>query len=273
MKKLIIRMLFQFILLGMVSFRLDAELPLYWWQRGDRTTNFGDELSRVIVGRIIGHDPRRANRFEKKLVALGSMLHAAHDGDVIWGTGVSGSAIKLNKHNFKTLDVRSVRGPLTREFLKNHGIMCPEIYGDPALLLPVLFPEFKATFSRDYIVIPHIFDIDNLESLGLQRSDDHVVLPSEPWEIVVKKILESKFVISSSLHGIIVAEAFRIPARYLRLSERESLLKYTDYYMATGRATFTWATSVEQAFSMGGESRASFNVDMLLEAFPYDQFN
>ena len=274
MKKLFAIAHFTVILCGMVQVMHGAvDLPLYWWQRGNGTTNFGDELSPVIVGRIIGHTPRRANRFEKKLVALGSILHAAHDNDIIWGTGVSGTAIELNKHNFTRLDVRAVRGPLTRAYLQDHGIACPELYGDPALTIPILFPEFKASFSRDYIIIPHIFDIEFLDTLGINRSDEHIVLPSEPWEIVVKKILESKFVISSSLHGIIVAEAFKIPARYLRLSERESLLKYTDYYMATGRSTFTWAPSIDQALLMGGEPEAHYNAQALLDAFPYDQFN
>ena len=248
------------------------DLPLYWWQRGNGTTNFGDELSRIIVGRIIGHTPRRANRSEKKLVALGSILHAAHDSDIIWGTGLSGTALNPNKHNFSRLDVRAVRGPLTRAYLLEHDIDCPELYGDPALALPLLFPEFKASFSRDYIIIPHIFDIKIFDTLGIKISDEHVVLPSEPWETVIKKILESKFVISSALHGIIVAEAFKIPARYLRLSEQESLLKYSDYYTATGRSNFTWATSVEQALLMGGEPEAQFDAQALLDAFPHDQF-
>lgn len=261
------------IMTGFLSSSQATDLPLYWWQRGNGTKNFGDELSHVIVGRIIGHAPRRANRIEKKLVALGSILHSAHDGDVVWGTGVSGNAIKLNKHHFMHLDVRAVRGPLTRTFLLEHGVACPELYGDPALTLPMLFPDFKASFSRDYIVIPHIYDIEILENLGISASDEHMVLPSEPWETVVKKILESKFVISGSLHGIIVAEAFKIPARYLRLSEQESLLKYTDYYLGTGRSTYTWAATIEQAMAMGGEPEPSYNAQALLAAFPYDQFN
>ena len=36
--------------------------------------------------------------------------------------------------------------------------------------------------------------------------------------------------LSSSLHGIVLAEAFRIPARMLRLTENEPLYKYQDYY-------------------------------------------
>lgn len=255
-----------------IIFIKSTELPIYWWQRANGDKNFGDELSHVIVERIIGHAPRRANSVERKLVALGSMLHAAHDGDTIWGTGVNGKAIELQKHHFTHLDIRAVRGPITRFFLLNHGITCPEIYGDPALTMPLLFPEFKKTLSRDYIVIPHIFDIINLQKLGLDPADEHLVLPTEPWDIVVQKILESKLVISSSLHGIIVAEAFHVPARFLRISNQEPLLKYYDYYLATGRYNFTWATGISEALSLGGEAPAIFDAQALLAAFPYDQY-
>ncbi len=56
--------------------------------------------------------------------------------------------------------MRAVRGPLTRQFLMDMGIDCPKIYGDPALLLPKLFPEFKKSENptKEYIIIPHHSD-------------------------------------------------------------------------------------------------------------------
>lgn len=67
------------------------------------------------------------------------------------------------------LDVRAVRGPLTREFLLKKGIACPEIYGDPTLLFPLYFPEFKkaAKSSRDYSIVPHFSDEHLL--IGMSR--------------------------------------------------------------------------------------------------------
>ncbi len=82
------------------------------------------------------------------------------------------------------------------------------------------------------------------------------------------KILNSKFVISSSLHGIIIAEAYGIPARLLRITENEPLLKYQDYYIGTNRPNFKFALSVEEALKMGGEPPFECDLEKLYEAFP-----
>lgn len=84
--------------------------------------------------------------------------------------------------------------------------------------------------------------------------------------------MESDFVISGSLHGIIVAEAFGIPARLLYNNSSEPLYKYIDYYMGTGRAHFAYALSIEEALEMQGEAPAVFDASALLSSFPFDLF-
>lgn len=131
-----------FLMQAVVSLR--ADIPLFWWQPGNGTTNFGDELSRVIVERVIQRNVEEAKVEAPKLLAIGSVLHFADTGDCIWGSGINGKHLNPNDYRFKKLDIRSVRGPLTRLFLQSMGHMAPEIYGDPALLISTLFPEFHA---------------------------------------------------------------------------------------------------------------------------------
>ena len=171
-------------------------VSLYWW-RPISYTNFGDELSPKIVERIIGH-PLKQNQSKQQFLALGSILHNANNNAVVWGSGVNGK-IPLSAHTFSRLDVRAVRGPLTRDFLLSKGIDCPKVYGDPALLMPLLFPELKADPQKEYIVIPHI------NEMGTVNGYPNVVRPTEDCMTVVKKILQAKFVISSSVHGVSVA--------------------------------------------------------------------
>jgi len=82
-------------------------------------------------------------------------------------------------------------------------------------------------------------------------------------------------VISSSLSGIIIAEAFGIPARLLRIenqSNTEDLFKYRDYYYGTNRFEFKCATSIEEALEMMGEPAPACDLEKLVKAFPFDLF-
>jgi len=255
--------------------KLKAEEPAlcYWDARPQLGfANFGDALSQILVERMLGKPIRIASQpitERNKLLGMGSILHYAQDHDVIWGTGVNGKSPE-KAYQFTTLDVRAVRGPLTRDFLLKRGIPCPEIYGDPTLLIPMYFPEFQKPINpeHEYIIIPHFSDEH------LFTGSPHLVSAKEPWNIVIEKILNSKFVISSALSGIIVAEAFGIPARLLQIenkSNTEDLFKYKDYYYGTNRYDFRYANSVEQALEMGGEILPVCDLEKLAQAFPYDQ--
>lgn len=268
-----------FILLALISFcecRAEeanpAPLPLYWWQQ-KAFVNFGDYISLKLVERIVGAPvktfQRKPSNNPKKLLALGSILSFADDGDVIWGTGLNGKLPDKSSYRFRYLDVRAVRGPITRAFLQEKfSISVPEIYGDPALLFPYLFPEFKKSGEPlyDYIVIPHYTEL----ALFPKHLYSNVVYPTDPWDQVIRAILQSRFVISSSLHGIIIAEAYGIPARMLRVTDTEPLLKYTDYYKGSGRKKYEFAESIEDALLMGGESPPVFDPQKLYNAFPFE---
>jgi len=260
------------------AFSTDAqeEIPLFYWDARPRLgfSNFGDAISVGIVERILGR-PIRATSTpslgREKFLAIGSIINYAEEGDTLWGTGVNGKYLKKSDYHFNRLDVRAVRGPLSRQFLLEMGVNCPEVYGDPTLLLPKLFPEFQKPSepSQDYIVIPHFSDEH------LFRDLPQMVSVKEEWQTVVERILNSKFVISSALSGVIVAEAFGIPARLLispNENNTETIFKYSDYYYGTGRFNYQFATSVEEALRMGGEPMPACDLDRLLQAFPYDLF-
>ena len=246
------------------------ELPLYYWQEKG-FVNFGDYLSVKIVERILEHPVtiyKKSKLPQQKLLALGSILWFAETGDVLWGTGSNNKYPHAKDYVFTDLDVRALRGPLIKAFLEdNFGIDCPDVFGDPGLLFPYLFPEFKRKKNpkHPYLVIPHFYE----KSL-FKDNEEHVVFPTDPWDEVIREILDSEFVISGSLHGLILAEAYGIPARYLRLSEREPLFKYQDYYLSTGRYDTQFATTVQEALEMGGEDPIVFDPEPFYDAFPFD---
>ncbi len=244
-------------------------IQLYYWRPLDGSINFGDYLSKIVVSKVLanhGHLLDEETNKKNRLLAIGSILHFAKNEDVIWGSGINGK-IDPNRHNFTALDVRAVRGPLTRAFLMDRGIQVPEVYGDPALLIPHIFEgRFKPNPKKKYAIVPNLHDLKITQA----NNWDNVVSPLSSWNRCIEEILSAEFVIASSLHGLIIAEAFGIPARYLRLSKTENLFKYNDYMMGSGRKEIEFASSPDEAKEMGGMEPIKFDHKKLLAAFPID---
>ena len=110
--------------------------------------NFGDDLNYFIIkwltGKHILKYDKDINKNKPNLMAIGSIIEwMAYPYSIIWGSG----AMYGGNHPFSHLkseekgsvQVKAVRGPLTRQYLISHGLFCPEIYGDPALLLPLMY--------------------------------------------------------------------------------------------------------------------------------------
>lgn len=234
-----------------------------------RVNNFGDLLGPLIAEAVLeraGLDSRPARR-DARLLTAGSIMHLAREGDVVWGTGVNGK-VDAGLHRFKTLDVRAVRGPQTRRFLSSRGVVAPDVYGDPALLLPWLSSSLRRTSqtkAHELTVVPNLNDVKCYEA------SESLLLPTESVARCLDRIAKSELVVGSSLHAIIVAEAFGVPARLVR-SRAEDLFKYADYYEATGRPRFRVAESVDEAVELGGEDPIQWSPDDLLETFPYDLY-
>lgn len=240
--------------------RIGRRLPL----RGP-ANNFGDLLGPLIVSGVLEREgiadstPRRT----AQLLSIGSVIHFAEPGAVVWGSGVNGKVPAEAHDGLRDLDVRAVRGPRTREFLTARGFDVPEVYGDPGLLLPIVRPDLTGLPKRrDVTVVP------NLNDLRPYRSRS-VLDPRRPLEECLATIAESRLVVGSSLHGIVVAEALGVPARLVR-SPRESTFKYEDYFRGTGRDQVRFASSVREAIRMGGESPPAWDPQPLLDAFPRD---
>ncbi len=245
-------------------------VELFFWRPDDGTINFGDYLSLVVVEQCLrqsGHTLADETSRQARMFAIGSVLHYSRDGDVIWGSGINGRAGQndLNRR-VQSLDVRAVRGPRTQEILRRRGLAVPDVFGDPALLLPQLFPgRFQRRHTRPWIFVPNLHDIRMIDPTA-----NNVVSPLGSWNRRIEAILEAELVLASSLHGLIVAEAYGIPARYVRLSDGESEFKYRDYYEGTRRFDVEFASSLEQGREMGGVAPLKFDAAPLMSSFPID---
>lgn len=248
----------------------DPRAPIYKGRLrlGQRINNFGDLLGPVIVGRVLERNgilPKRRRGRARRLLAVGSILRLAREGDTLWGIGANGKSLDA-EFKFHDLDVRAVRGPRTRQFLTQRGIHVPEVYGDPGLLLSHLWKREDVTqnaVKRDVVIIPNFHDISAVSPR------DGLVNPRTALWDVIGAISASKLVVGSSLHAIVIAESFGIPARLVR-SGSEAAFKYQDYYEGTGRDGFEAAPTIDEAIRMGGEAPMDWDPAALLNAFPFD---
>ena len=95
---------------------------------------------------------------------------------------------------------------------------------------------------------------------------------------VLEQLMRCVLVISTSLHGLIFAEAFGIPSRWLRSSSLPSFAegthKFNDHLTSTGRAPNSYATSIEEAVARGGTSPIALSLlrkrqQGMLFSFPF----
>jgi pyruvyltransferase len=209
----------------------NGALRLFWYN-GDQ--NLGDEISPFIVQKIAGMKINYARSIEKnKVLAIGSVVDYARSGDIVWGSGAIEANIKFRERDFM---VTAVRGPKTREVLLSQGVDCPEIYGDPAMLISDIF-HTPVLPSRPYQlgIVPHYTD----KKLFKDWNDPSVLILDiqSGREKFLRELCQCQCVVSSSLHGIIFAESYGIPAHWMILSNnlRGGKFKFHDYYLGTDR--------------------------------------
>ena len=228
--------------------------------------NFGDLIGPIIVAHLIEQRGLRQPEHTRRLLAVGSIMKLSRPGDTVWGTGVNGKSMDAGAA--PDIDVRAVRGPRTRETLLGLGTDVPEVYGDPALLWSRFWPREEYLRDNGGRTRHEVTVVPNFHDRG-KAVGPHVVDPLQDPLEVVREIALSDFVCGSSLHGIVIAESFGIPARLVKPGAEPSF-KYDDYYAGTGREVHSAAASVDEAIRLGGEPPAVFDGDALLAAFPED---
>jgi pyruvyltransferase len=196
--------------------------------------NAGDRASSLVAShvagddvRIIGEDPCGG----PNLIGIGSILHWADAHSVVWGTGFISEAIGLAA---APKAIAAVRGHLTRERLERLGIRCPLSVGDPGVFIPDLFPPRTRTIPLG--IIPHYVDAQETFVQNARDAGAEVLDVFSPMEDFLGELSSCHRIISSSLHGLVFAHAYGIPAAWVTLSSNVhgNGFKFLDYYSSIG---------------------------------------
>jgi len=212
----------------------DARVPMMWWEH-PHPGNLGDIIGPYIVEAITGIPPRYVSK-SPRLLSVGSIIKWARAGDMVWGSGASDLKQTINP------DARyhAVRGPLTRGMILDAGADCPEVYGDPAWLLPEIFDARNVTKTHRLGLIRHFSHADRTLEVAPDVLNIDIIRSSrEDIERFLTDLNRCEAIVSTSLHGGIIANAYGIPACFATdtASARQihgDGMKFRDYGLSVG---------------------------------------
>lgn len=244
-------------------------IRLFWWNekviQGKSRENYGDLLGKYLVEKISGKKvvfawPKKWSLLDycnPIYVTIGSILTHVNHKCIVWGSGIISKEYPIKKAIFL-----AVRGPQTRKKLLNAGYEVPEIYGDPALLLPRFFnPKVEKKYK--YGVVPHYNDYKLVSNWFQDNPHIHLIdMMTTDVELKTIEFLQCERIVSSSLHGIIVAHTYSIPAVWQKFSNNVfgDDIKFQDYL-----------ESVDIAFYKPGIQEvcySEFELEQLFITFP-----
>lgn len=214
-------------------------IRLFWWSEpflmGKSKENYGDLIGKYLVEQIsslevVWSHPKKWNFrdfFSPIYVTAGSVLANVNSKCIVWGSGI------IEKNQIvKAAKFLAVRGPQTRKNLLNQGYDVPEVYGDPALLLPRYYnPQITKSYKLG--IVPHYMDYEFVKQMFSNDSSVCVIdLMTNSIEATTDIFLKCERVLSSSLHGVIVSHAYQIPAIWIEFSDKlfGDGIKFRDYF-------------------------------------------
>lgn len=123
--------------------------------------------------------------------------------------------IERKNNNNTFLDIRSVRGYLTKSLLGSKGKNVS--VGDPGLLASLLVRE-KPLHRHRIGIIPHHSQVDSpafREKLKLLGNVTIIDFRTSDHSRIFHEMLECEIILSQSLHGLIFADSLGIPNIWL----------------------------------------------------------
>ena len=198
--------------------------------------NFGDKITPFLLKKVFNLsftllNRRRMSRIgcsKDFLMGCGSLLSRNNlNNSYIWGTGMLKEVAVLKG---KPKKIYAVRGTETRKIMLKNGIDCPENYCDPCYLLKKTHPK-KIEKKYELGCIPHFVDERSEFISSLISKKVKIINVKGNIDKVIEETKSCKNIISSSLHGVILADTFNIPRLPIKISDKVwgGDFKFLDY--------------------------------------------
>jgi pyruvyltransferase len=261
-------------------------IPVYWW---DKKKNFGDLIGPWLVEKITGRPPfnirnEQSSPLTEGLATVGSLIHSLDRPNMhIWG---SGSICALTEKHINALvdkkpkAIHALRGYKTYQQLTSKlGWEAPMVFGDPALLAPKFYsPNAHPSSVSKITLVPHYSHKKYFKKIN--DSALHIVDVHDEPESVIDQISSSSACITTSLHGIIIAQAYEVPWIWLRINGEKLLggdFKFEDFFTVLSRDSVRTVTvdpetinsdRMKEVAMFSYLPKAKFSFDGVLNSFP-----
>lgn len=209
-------------------------INLFWW-RPRSGINLGDEIGPHIVSHVSKRKINKASIQDADLLSVGSILSwppARFKPYNIWGSGTLQPG-KIDSAKYK---IHLLRGPLTKSLL-NIPYSVP--YGDPGILCSQVWEGSKDKVY-EWGIIVHLNQrkqdwVDRLQ----KNSKNSILINLNDKDIpkVMRLISSCKKIASTSLHGLVIADSYRVPNIWLWRGALHSggQWKFFDYFSGINR--------------------------------------
>lgn len=215
---------------------------------GQTVENFGDNLMTDILRSLFSVEAVYVKAAEAELIGVGSIIDAYYrkrGGKKfeflrkrpwrtlhVWGAGFMSAGTPALWP--QQIEYHAVRGELSKSRVAPNNDIA---LGDPAILLPLIWPKKNAATS-EVTIIPHFATYRNFMdryAASLPRHWRILNLLGSPWEIS-EAISRADLVVSSSLHGLIVADAYGVPSIWMEPHGKikGDGFKFADYFSFRG---------------------------------------
>ena len=229
--------------------RKNQKVSFYHYDSNNQR-NFGDALSPYIVENLLHLNTKEKHQNYAELFGIGSILQILFNKKkyqfisffqriflptaIVWSSGLisppqAGCALK------RKLKIFALRGRLTRDALQCHTNqnLCNIALGDAGLLASDLLDNIPQKIYKVGIV-PHFVDSENElidQLLGYIPGATVINVCGDPIK-TLHRIAECEIILSSSLHGLVVADSLGIPNQWIKFSDKVvgNDFKFRDYY-------------------------------------------
>lgn len=194
--------------------------------------NFGDDINPILWRLITGEEPETMDindqRPVENIIMCGSILGAANKWTTVWGSGF----VERTQKWFSKPEIAALRGPITLKMAQKYGLEGDVPLGDPVMVIKKYYQPW-VNVKYKYGVIPHYAD-----KAKYPEMDDVLVIDIQSDIFtVIDNVWRCENIISSSLHGLVVADTYQRPSMWVRFSNNiwGDGMKFYDYFGSVGR--------------------------------------